>query len=115
MSSNIKSPSSYLRPIKEEEMKQWRAASKSITTELFEDFLSSPHKMVEVDIEKLPLQKHKDSSKVKSTKADNFASSFYAWKKKRKPCFESLGFEDVLLIRRGEKIALKKVYRNSRK
>jgi len=95
------------RSIDETEMKQWKAAPKSLTTKLFEDFLLSDDKMVEVNIDMLPNPKPKGSSEVKSTKQDSFASSFYAWKRKRKSYLNSLGI-DVLLIRRGEKVALKK-------
>jgi hypothetical protein len=90
-------------------MKKWRAAPKSVTTKLFEIFLQSENMMVEVNMDEFPTPKSK-GAKMKSTKQDSFASSFYAWKGKRKTYIESLGF-DVLLIRRGEKVALKKVGR----
>ncbi|MDH5744587.1 MAG: hypothetical protein OEZ52_13660 [Candidatus Aminicenantes bacterium] len=95
------------RTIDEKEMRQWKAAPKSLTTKLFEDFLLSDDGMVEVNIDILPNPKPRSSSEVKSTKQDSFASSFYAWKRKRKSYLKSLGI-DVLLIRRGEKVALKK-------
>lgn len=99
--------SQYFRPIEEHETKEWRPRAKSFTTELFEAFVESEHKMVEVDIEKLPNPIPKKTSKVKSTKQDSFASSFYAWKRRRRSHLRKLGV-DVLLIRRGEKVALKK-------
>jgi hypothetical protein len=100
--------SKYLKPIDEDEMRKWKPAPKSFTTRLFEAFLESEHLMVEVDIDKLSTPKPKGLSEIKSTKQDSFASSFYAWKRKRRAYLKSLGI-DVLLIRRGEKIALKKV------
>ncbi len=106
---NNKEYHKYLRPIDEKEMKQWKPAPKSFTTELFEIFLNSEKpEMVEVNINELPTPKHRDSTKLKSTKQDSFASAFYAWKSKRKDYMESLGI-DILLIRRGEKVALKKI------
>ena len=68
--------------------------------------------MVEVDINELPVPKRKKASKIPSTKQDSFASSFYAWKRRRKKHLQELGI-DVLLIRRGEKVALKR--KNKRK
>ena len=105
--SYSKKYSQYFRPITEHEMKEWRPVPRSFTTKLFEEFLRSEHEMVEVNIDKLPSPKHRRGSKVKSTKQDSFASSFYAWKKRRKEFLQRLGI-DVLLIRRGERIALKK-------
>jgi hypothetical protein len=110
---NNKEYHKYLRPIDEKEMKQWKPAPKSFTTELFEIFLNSEKpEMVEVNINELPTPKHRDSTKLKSTKQDSFASAFYAWKKKdsTKAKLAKLGF-DILLIRRGEKVALKKIRR----
>ena len=72
----------YLRPIEENEMNQWKPAPKSLTTKLFEAFLESEHKMVEVKLDELQFRKHKKTSQVKSTKQDIFASSFYAWKRR---------------------------------
>jgi hypothetical protein len=97
----------YLRPIDEDEMKSWRSTPKSFTTELFEEFLESNNKMVEVDIKELPLRIQKDQSRMKTTKQDSFASAFYAWKRKRQPYLKLLK-TDVLLIRRGGRVALKK-------
>jgi hypothetical protein len=108
---NKKEYNKYLRPIDENEMKQWKPAPKSFTTKLFELFLESKPTMVEVNINELPEPKSKESSKIKSTKQDSFASAFYAWKRKRKDYLDYMGI-DVLLIRRGEKVALKKVRRN---
>jgi hypothetical protein len=107
---NNKEYDKYLRPIDEKEMKQWRPAPKSYTTRLFEAFLESEHLMVEVNIDELPTPKPRVSSEVKSTKQDSFASAFYAWKTKRKDYLDYMGI-DILLIRRGEKVALKKVRR----
>jgi hypothetical protein len=101
--------SKYFQPIKEAEMKQWKSAPKSVTTKLFELFLASKDQMVEVNMDEFPTPKSK-GAKMKSTKQDSFASSFYAWKRKNRAYIDSLGF-DVLLIRRGEKVALKKVGR----
>jgi hypothetical protein len=65
--------------------------------------------MAEVDLSSLPKPEAKDDSKIKSTKQDSFASSFYAWKRKQSTqrILNQLGF-DVILIRRENKIALKK-------
>ena len=101
----------YFKLIDENEMEQWKPAPKSFTTRLFEAFLESEHTMVEVNIDELPTPKPRVSSDLKSTKQDSFASAFYAWKRKRKNHIKSLRI-DVLLIRRGEKVALKKVKRN---
>jgi hypothetical protein len=98
-------------PIREEEMKQWKPITKSSTTRLFEEFLGSDDKMVEVNMVRLSEPKSREGAKVQSTKQDSFASSFYAWKRKRKDYFSLKGI-DVILIRRGEKVALKKVKRN---
>jgi hypothetical protein len=106
--NNIKEYDRYFTPVNEKEMKKWKSAPKSFTTKLFEAFLESDHKMVEVKIEELPTPKPREPSKIRSTKQDSFASAFYAWKRKRKAYMHSLG-TDVLLIRRGEKTALKKV------
>jgi hypothetical protein len=100
----------YFRPIDEDEMKQWRPAPKSFTTELFESFLESEPTMVEVNIDRLPEPKPRKSSKIKSTKQDSLASAFYAWKRKREDYLKSMGIS-IFLIRRGEKVALKKVGR----
>jgi hypothetical protein len=64
------------------------------------------------DLSDLPEPEPKGGSKVKSTKQDSFASSFYAWKKKdsTKARLDQLEI-DILLIRREEKVALKKVRR----
>lgn len=102
----------YLRKIDDAEIKQWRPAAKSITTELFEAFLSSRDMMVEVMVNELPLKKDREGSMMKSTRQDRFASAFYAWKKSRKKYIESLDFKDILLIRRGERVALKKTRRD---
>lgn len=101
----------YFRPIREDEVRDWRPAPKSFTTELFETFVTSVNRMVEVKVDELPEPRHRKGSKIRSTKRDSFASAFYAWKRKRstKALLKKSGI-DVLLIRRGEKIALKKVF-----
>lgn len=102
----------YFRPIKEDEVRDWRPAPKSFTTELFEAFVNSDNQMVEIKVDELPEPRHRKGSKIKSTKRDSFASAFYAWKNKGSTIglLKMLGI-NVLLIRRGEKIALKKVLR----
>ena len=112
MKDKKKNYSRYFRPISEHEMRDWRPAPKSFTTELFEAFLDSEHQMVEVSLDELPEPRHKKISKMKSTKQDSFASAFYAWKRKGRTqrLLKRLGI-DVLLIRRGEKVALKKKQR----
>ena len=102
----------YFRPIRENEVRDWKPAPKSFTTELFETFVTSVNRMVEVKVDELPEPRHRKGSKIRSTKRDSFASAFYAWKRKgsTKGLLKKLGI-DVLLIRRGEKIALKKVLR----
>lgn len=107
--SEKKDCSEYLRPIREDEVRDWRPSPKGFSTELFETFVKSSNQMVEVKVDALPEPKHRKGSKVESTKQDSFASSFYSWKRKKstKNLLKKLG-TDVLLIRRGEKIALKK-------
>lgn len=99
----------YFRPISEEEMKSWRPSAKRFTTELFEAFLNSSDQMVEVKVDELPEPTPRKGSRVKSTKQDSFASSFYAWKRRKSTqnLLKKMG-TDILLIRRREKIALKK-------
>jgi hypothetical protein len=102
----------FLKEIKSEEMKKWRPQKQSMALGIIEAFLSSGMDMAEVDLSDLPEPEPKESSKVKSTKQDSFASSFYAWKKKdsTKARLDQLEI-DILLIRREEKVALKKVRR----
>jgi len=104
--------SRYFRPIREDEVRDWRPAPKSDTAKVFETFVNSDHQMVEVKIDELPEPKHKKGSKDRSTKHDSFASSFYSWKRKKRiqRLLEKLGI-DILIIRRGERIALKKTKR----
>jgi len=113
MKNRKKDYSRYFRPISEHEMRDWRPAPKSFTTKLFEAFLESEHRMVEVKLDELPEPRHKEASKMKSTKQDSLASAFYAWKRKKRTrqLLKKLGI-DVLLIRRGEKVALKKKQRS---
>lgn len=109
MSNIKKNYSECFVPIEEDEVRDWRPAPRSFTAKLFEAFVESSHKMVEVKVEELPEPTHKKGSKVKSTKQDSFASSFYSWKKRKKTqqLLKKLGI-DVLIIRRGKRIALKK-------
>jgi len=102
----------FLKEIKSEEMKKWRPQKQSMALGIIEAFLSSGMDMAEVDLSDLPEPEPKEGSKVKSTKQDSFASSFYAWKKKdsTKARLDQLEI-DILLIRREEKVALKKVRR----
>ena len=102
----------FLREIKGEEVRIWKPQKQSIALEVMEDFLSSHMEMAEVDLGMLPEPEQKAGSKMKSTKQDSFASSFYAWKKKDIIQERLAQLEvDILLIRRGEKVALKKVGR----
>jgi hypothetical protein len=102
----------FLKEIKSEEMKKWRPQKQSMALEIIEAFLMSSMEMAEVNLDRLPEPESKESSKAKSTKQDSFASSFYAWKKKdiTQERLAQLKI-DILLIRRGEKVALKKVGR----
>ena len=99
----------FLKEIKTPEMKNWRNEKQSIAVSIIEAFLESGMEMAEVDIEMLPKPEQKGSAKAVSTKQDSFASSFYAWKKKQ-PTKDLLKEKciNILLIRRGDKIALKK-------
>lgn len=99
----------YLKEIKQPEMKNWRNDKQSAALGIIEAFFESDMQMAEVDLEVLPQPEQKGQSKTPSTKQDSFASSFYAWKKK-KSTIERLSQKgiDILLIRQGEKIALKK-------
>lgn len=102
----------FLREIKGDEVKGWKPQKQSIALEVMESFLSSEMEMAEVNLDALPKPEPRKDSSVKSTKQDSFASSFYAWKKKNstKQRLGHMGI-DILLIRRGEKVALKKVNR----
>lgn len=99
----------FFKPIPDSEMKNWSPSPKRFSAELFEAFLKSSHQMVEVKVDELPEPRHRKDSKVSSTKQDSFASSFYAWKRKKSTKNSLKNRQvDILLIRRGEKIALKK-------
>ena len=102
----------FLREIKGEEVKSWRPQKQSIALEVIEDFLSSHMEMAEVNLDMLPEPEQKAGSKMKSTKQDSFASSFYAWKKKKstQQRLNQSGI-NILLIRRGQAVALKKIER----
>ena len=104
--------SNFLREIKNDEMRKWKSQKQSIALGLIEAFLGSEMEMAEVKLDLLPEPESKESSRMKSTRQDSFASSFYAWKKKKntKERLNQLGF-DLLLIRRGENLAIKKVKR----
>jgi len=107
-----KDETKYFTPIREDEKRHWRSEPRTYSTKLIELFVDSNHQMVEVKLEGLEEPKPKKGLRVKSTKQDRFASSFYSWKKRKKTqqLLEKLGI-NVLLIRRGERIALKKVAR----
>jgi hypothetical protein len=99
----------FLKEVKAPEMKKWRNEKQSIAVGIIETFSDSEMQMAEIDLDKLPEPEPKEKSNFKSTKQDSFASSFYAWKKKgtTKQKLAEKGI-DILLIRRGDKIALKK-------
>jgi hypothetical protein len=99
----------FLKEIKDSEMKKWKPQKQSIAIGIIEAFLDSEMKMAEVDLDKLPAPESKHGSREKSNKQDSFASSFYAWKKKKstKEKLAHLGI-NVIIIRRGDKIALRK-------
>jgi hypothetical protein len=100
---------SFLREIKGDEVRKWKPQKQSMALEVIEDFLLSKMEMAEVNMDTLPDPGQKAGSKIRSTKQDSFASSFYAWKKKRstQQDLAQLGI-DILLFRRGEKVALKR-------
>jgi len=104
-----KEESKYFTPIREEEKRDWRSEPRSYSTKLIELFVDSNHQMVEVKLEGLEELKPKKGSRVKSTKQDRFASSFYSWKKRKKEDLKKMLGIEVKLIRRGERIALRKV------
>jgi len=110
MSKTKKNYLKYLVPIEEDAVRDWRPAPRSFTARLFEEFAESEYLMMEVKVEGLPEPTHRKGSKVESEKQDSFASSFYSWKKRKKTqqLLKKLGIDEVLLIRRGERIALKK-------
>jgi len=99
----------FMREIKGDEIKRWKPQKQSMALDIIENFLSSKMEMAEVNMDTLPDPGQKAGSKIRSTKQDSFASSFYAWKKKRstQQDLAMLGI-DVLLFRRGQKIALKR-------
>jgi hypothetical protein len=90
-------------------MKSWRPQKQSIAIGIIEAFLSSDMKMAEIALDMLPEPEPRKDSTARSTRQDSFASSFYAWKKKdsTKQKLAQMGI-DILLIRRGEKVAFKK-------
>ena len=100
----------YFVPIDENKVEDWKPAPKTFNTRLFWAFVESSHQMVEVKVDQLHEPVPKKGSRIKSDKIDSFASSFYSWKKreKTKKLLEKLGINEVFLIRRGERIALKK-------
>lgn len=102
----------HLRKIDEYEVREWRPAPKSSVTKIFEDFLYSNIKMAEILTSQISLGR--TGQKIKSTKTDRIASSFYAWRRKHKTkeALERLGIEKIILIRRGDKLALKKKIKN---
>jgi hypothetical protein len=90
-------------------MKDWRNDKQSLAIGIIEEFLVSDMQMAEIDLIEFPEPQQKKSSNLRSSKEDSFASSFYAWKKKQstKQLLADKGI-DILLIRREDKIALKK-------
>jgi len=104
-----KNTMSRLREIKDKESKLWKPQKQGISIEIIEEFLSSNMKMAEVNLSELPKPTPKESTKTKSTKQDSFSSSFYSWKKRKKTKqkLDELRL-DIILIRRENKIALKK-------
>ena len=100
---------SHLREITGIEKKLWRSQKQGAAVNIIHEFLFSKMEMAEVNLSEMPEPTPKAGSKPKSTKLDSFASSFYAWKKRKstKQKLTDLG-ADVILIRRGNKIALKK-------
>ena len=98
----------FLKEVKTPDMKEWRTEKQSVAVGIIETFLNSNMQMAEIDLENLPEPVSRGST-VKSTKQDSFASSFYAWKKKlsTQELLQQKGI-DIILIRRGDKLALKK-------
>jgi hypothetical protein len=99
----------YLKEVRPPEMKHWRNEKESLAIRIIEEFSESNMQMAEIDLTGYPNPEPKKDSTAKSTKQDSFASSFYAWKKKpsTKDRLAEKGI-DILLIRRADKIALKK-------
>ena len=99
----------FLKEIKNNERKKWLPQKQSIAVGIIEAFFDSHMNMAEVDLSKLPEPTSKHGAGEKSTKQDSFASSFYAWKKKKstKQKLSQMNI-DIIIIRRGQKIALKK-------
>ena len=102
----------YFKEIKENEIRKWRPQTQSVAVGIIDSFLDSDMKMAEIDVSKLPEPEPKEGTSPRSTKQDGFASSFYAWKKKTstKEALSQKGI-DILIIRKGERIALKKIPR----
>ena len=99
----------FLKEVKDVEIKKWNPQKQGFAIGIIEAFLDSEMNMAEVNLDKLPEPEPKEGASLKSTKQDSFASSFYAWKKKdsTKEKLAQMGM-NVLLIRRGDKVALKK-------
>ena len=108
MTNEENSPMDYMRIIPKRERRSWRPLKEGLALQILDTFLHSDMDMVEVKLEKLPEPVHKEGT-TRSTKQDSFASSFYAWKKKKQTqvTLTKMGIE-ILLIRRGGKVALKK-------
>lgn len=102
----------FFREISGSEIEEWKPQRQGMAVRIIEDFLTSKIEMAEINLDALPQPESKRNSK-KSTKQDSFASSFYAWKKKSstKTRLSQLGI-DILLIRRNQKVAMKKVKRS---
>jgi hypothetical protein len=102
----------FLKEIKGNDRKKWKPQKQGIAVEIIETFVSSNMEMAEIDLNALPEPEPRKGAKDRSSKQDTFASSFYAWKKKSITQEKLNKMKiDVLLIRRGDKVALKKVQR----
>lgn len=99
----------FLKEVKDVESKRWNPQKQGVAIGIIEAFLDSDMKMAEVNLDKVPEPTPKEGNSPKSTKQDSFASSFYAWKNKKstKQKLTQMGI-DVIIIRREERIALKK-------
>jgi hypothetical protein len=94
------------KPIEEPDVEAWAPGAKSPTANLFRQFLDSGDQMVEVNLDHFPFEHRKKGAK--TTKQDSFSSAFYAWKRNHKETLSALE-TDIILIRRGERVALRKV------
>lgn len=113
--NNKQSSLRYLKEISQSERKAWKPQRQKVAFKILEAFLDSDIIMAEVKLDDLSEPVHRDGKK-ESTKQDSFASSFYAWKRKKRTqeVFKEKGI-DILLIRRRKRIALKKIVRNKKR